>query len=89
MIIGRCTVLGKERADVERHLFQYSCRKATPLVFVKGDCVGSVADLEKLNSKGVIQEWLKDHEFDLVVIGGGSGGLAAAQVGYSLWGRTQ
>jgi thioredoxin reductase (NADPH) len=50
-------------------------------VFIKGDCIGGVDDLAQLERSGVLGEWLKDHQYDLIVIGGGSGGLAAAKVG--------
>lgn len=75
-----CLLSGTGREGIERTLFALTCRNALPLVFVKGDCVGNVADLAALNSKGVLKEWLSDHDYNLVVIGGGSGGLAAAQV---------
>lgn len=51
-----------------------------PLIFVKGNCVGSIPELEKLVDKGIIAESFKSHDYDFVVIGGGSGGLAAAKV---------
>uniref|UniRef100_A0A1I7XS38 Glutaredoxin domain-containing protein n=1 Tax=Heterorhabditis bacteriophora TaxID=37862 RepID=A0A1I7XS38_HETBA len=50
-----------------------------PLVYVKGDPVGGLDELQKLASSGILAEWLKDHKYDLIVIGGGSGGLAAAK----------
>uniref|UniRef100_A0A0M3HJX6 Pyr_redox_2 domain-containing protein n=1 Tax=Ascaris lumbricoides TaxID=6252 RepID=A0A0M3HJX6_ASCLU len=49
-------------------------------VIFQGDCVGGLADLLKLEESGALNEWLKEHNYDLVVIGGGSGGLAAAKV---------
>uniref|UniRef100_F1KVD8 Thioredoxin reductase 1 n=1 Tax=Ascaris suum TaxID=6253 RepID=F1KVD8_ASCSU len=54
-------------------------RTTMPLIFIKGDCVGGLADLLKLEESGALNEWLKEHNYDLVVIGGGSGGLAAAK----------
>uniref|UniRef100_A0A0M3KCD4 thioredoxin-disulfide reductase (NADPH) n=1 Tax=Anisakis simplex TaxID=6269 RepID=A0A0M3KCD4_ANISI len=35
--------------------------------------------LAKLEKSGALDEWLKQHQYDLVVIGGGSGGLATAK----------
>uniref|UniRef100_A0A915BFN7 thioredoxin-disulfide reductase (NADPH) n=1 Tax=Parascaris univalens TaxID=6257 RepID=A0A915BFN7_PARUN len=54
-------------------------RTTMPLIFVKGDCVGGLADLLKLEESGALNEWLKEHSYDMIVIGGGSGGLAAAK----------
>ncbi|VDM94917.1 unnamed protein product [Thelazia callipaeda] len=50
-----------------------------PLVFIKGDCCGSLKELHHHEAKGTLSEWLKEHQYDLAVIGGGSGGLAAAK----------
>ncbi|VDN59337.1 unnamed protein product [Dracunculus medinensis] len=50
-----------------------------PLIFIKGDCVGGLAELLALDQKGVLDSWLAKHDYDLAVIGGGSGGLAAAK----------
>ncbi|KRZ37756.1 Thioredoxin reductase 1, cytoplasmic [Trichinella pseudospiralis] len=68
-----------DRDRVISNLFDISGRNELPLIFVKGDCVGGVEDLKKLVENGVLKEWLADHQYDLVVIGGGSGGLAAAK----------
>ncbi|KRX60862.1 Thioredoxin reductase 1, cytoplasmic, partial [Trichinella sp. T9] len=69
--------INKDR--VLRYLFDISCRNLLPLIFVNGDCVGGVEELARLVEKGILKEWLADHQYDLVVIGGGSGGLAAAK----------
>uniref|UniRef100_A0A0K0D4R2 Glutaredoxin domain-containing protein n=1 Tax=Angiostrongylus cantonensis TaxID=6313 RepID=A0A0K0D4R2_ANGCA len=55
-------------------------RNEWPLVFIKGDAVGGLDELKMLSETGVLAEWLKDHQYDLIVIGGGSGGLAAAKM---------
>ncbi|EYB88676.1 hypothetical protein Y032_0243g3494 [Ancylostoma ceylanicum] len=58
-------------------------RNEWPLVFVKGDAVGGVSELKKLADSRILCEWLKDHQYDLIVVGGGSGGLAAAKMAAS------
>lgn len=55
-----------------------------PLAFVKGDFAGGLADLQTFNQSGALKEWLQPHQYDLVVVGGGSGGLAAAKVAATL-----
>ncbi|KAK5975943.1 Pyridine nucleotide-disulfide oxidoreductase [Trichostrongylus colubriformis] len=55
-------------------------RNQWPLVFIKGDAVGGLDELKKLADSQVLSEWLKDHKYDLIVVGGGSGGLAAAKM---------
>lgn len=54
-------------------------RSTMPLVFIKGDCVGGLQELKELDQRGVVEEWFKEHTYDLIVIGGGSGGLAASK----------
>ncbi|CDW52874.1 Pyr redox dim and Pyr redox and Pyr redox 2 domai n containing protein [Trichuris trichiura] len=68
-----------ERESIVKSLLSYAGREQLPLVFVKGDCVGCACDLEELNKRGLLKECLEDHKYDLVVVGGGSGGLAAAK----------
>ncbi|KHJ40636.1 thioredoxin and glutathione reductase [Trichuris suis] len=69
----------KKRQSIVKSLLSYAGREQLPLVFVKGDCVGCACDLEELNKRGLLKECLEDHKYDLVVLGGGSGGLAAAK----------
>ncbi|KAH7726881.1 thioredoxin reductase 1 [Aphelenchoides avenae] len=54
-------------------------RDGLPLVFINGDCIGGRTELGHLDKSGWLAEALKPHQYDLVVIGGGSGGLAAAK----------
>lgn len=51
-----------------------------PLLFIKGDFVGGYEELHRLEKSGALKSWLEQHDYDLIVIGGGSGGLAAAKV---------
>ncbi|PIO68536.1 hypothetical protein TELCIR_09674 [Teladorsagia circumcincta] len=46
----------------------------------KGDAIGGLDELKKLADSKILAEWLKDHKYDLIVVGGGSGGLAAAKM---------
>lgn len=54
-------------------------RHGLPLIFINGDCIGGLAELRVLEKSGFLVEALKPHTYDLVVLGGGSGGLAAAK----------
>lgn len=49
-----------------------------PLMYIKGNAVGGLKELKALK-QDYLKEWLRDHTYDLIVIGGGSGGLAAAK----------
>lgn len=49
-----------------------------PQIFIKGTPIGGISELKSIKSE-YLGEWLKDHQYDLIVIGGGSGGLAAAK----------
>ncbi|TKR67995.1 hypothetical protein L596_024052 [Steinernema carpocapsae] len=66
-------------ASQAQRILDITGRKSLPLFFVKGDCVGGVDDLNALKESGRLSSWLESHQYDLVVIGGGSGGLAAAK----------
>ncbi|GMS96159.1 hypothetical protein PENTCL1PPCAC_18334 [Pristionchus entomophagus] len=70
-------ILVKESAVKEME--KYTGLKGMPMVFVKGCPVGDEMTLRRVAEGGILTEWIKDHQYDLVVIGGGSGGLAAAK----------
>uniref|UniRef100_A0A915K3F6 thioredoxin-disulfide reductase (NADPH) n=1 Tax=Romanomermis culicivorax TaxID=13658 RepID=A0A915K3F6_ROMCU len=69
----------KTHANFPNKLLHFSGRKAFPLIFIKGDCIGGNDELRDLLTKDLLQEYYKEHDYDLVVIGGGSGGLAASK----------
>ncbi|KAH7691281.1 thioredoxin reductase 3-like protein, partial [Aphelenchoides avenae] len=54
-------------------------RHGLPLIFINGDCIGGLTELIQLDHSGWLEEALKPHDYDLIVVGGGSGGLAAAK----------
>ncbi|KAI6186137.1 hypothetical protein M3Y98_00099900 [Aphelenchoides besseyi] len=54
-------------------------RPGLPLVFIKGDCIGGISELRRLYQNGMLAEALKQHDYDLIVLGGGSGGVEAAK----------
>lgn len=66
--------------SVKERIQFVTLRNQWPLVFIKGDAVGGLDELKQLADTKVLPEWLKDHQYDLIVIGGGSGGLAAAKM---------
>ncbi|KAK0418009.1 hypothetical protein QR680_013323 [Steinernema hermaphroditum] len=74
--IGVATVT--DAAQTKR-ILEVTGRNSLPLFFVKGDCVGNFEDLYALKENGRLTSWLESHKYDLIVIGGGSGGLAAAK----------
>ncbi|VDL81571.1 unnamed protein product [Nippostrongylus brasiliensis] len=68
-------------SDAVKERLQFlTLRNQWPLVFIKGDAVGGLDELKSVAETGLLKEWIKDHQYDLIVIGGGSGGLAAAKM---------
>ncbi|CAD5225720.1 unnamed protein product [Bursaphelenchus xylophilus] len=59
-------------------------RPGLPLVFINGDCVGGINEMRTLHRTGYLAEALTPHDYDLIVLGGGAGGLAAAKEAASL-----
>ena len=56
-------------------------RTSVPQVFIGGKHIGGCDDTFKAKDEGVLAQLLKSHDYDydLIVIGGGSGGLAASK----------
>jgi len=69
---------GKEIQDA---LFKKSGQKTVPNVFIKGKHFGGWDDTFQAHQEGKLMELVATHnfEYDLVVIGGGSGGLAVSK----------
>ncbi|CAD6191281.1 unnamed protein product [Caenorhabditis auriculariae] len=78
---GMTFEIAKIRVNEEsrKRLSYLTLHESWPLVYIKGDPVGGIEHLKKIAETKVLTEWLKDHSYDLIVIGGGSGGLAAAK----------
>ena len=59
-------------------------QKTVPNVFIRGKHVGGADTVIKLHQEGELMSKIippsENYEYDLVVIGGGSGGLACSKV---------
>nr|DBA30998.1 TPA: hypothetical protein GDO54_006913 [Pyxicephalus adspersus] len=73
---------------LEEELYEYTMETALPNVFVKEKLIGGYDHIIQLSKDGLFQKLLEEKEdkpqedtydFDLIVIGGGSGGLAASK----------
>jgi len=53
--------------------------KELPLIYLRGNCIGGIEELQEIDKLGYTEEYIKKHDYDLIVVGGGSGGLAAAK----------
>ena len=67
--------------EIQSSLAEKTGRKTVPQVFVNGSFIGGCDDTLAANESGSLREMLKTHgyDYDLIVIGGGSGGLAASK----------
>ena len=67
---------------VQTILFDMTKQKTVPNVFMNRTHVGGCDDTKKAYETGYLQELLSGvkYDYDVIVIGGGSGGLASAKV---------
>jgi len=70
-------------AEVQNALHEKTGQRTVPNVFINGEHIGGCDDTLKLNAEGKLLPMIanENHSFDydIVVIGGGSGGLAASK----------
>jgi len=67
--------------ELQNALLAISGQKTVPNIFIREQHIGGCDDTLKLHNEGKLIELIsnKRYEFDLIVIGGGSGGLAASK----------
>ncbi|XP_078488103.1 thioredoxin reductase 1, cytoplasmic-like [Ciona intestinalis] len=72
-------------AEVQAVLLEVSGQRTVPNVYIKGQHLGGCDATLKAHSEGLLLKMIEapssthEYEYDLVVIGGGSGGLAASK----------
>jgi len=70
-------------ADVQAALLEKSGQRTVPNVYINGEHVGGCDDTLKLHSENkllsMVQKGAHNFDYDIIVIGGGSGGLAASK----------
>lgn len=70
-------------AEIQSALLEKSGQKTVPNVYVNGEHLGGATDVRAAHDNGRLQEMLKtdvtNYDYDLFVIGGGSGGLACSK----------
>ena len=67
---------------VQDALLDKTGQKTVPNLFIKGNHVGGASDTMAAHNEGRLLPMLRDekYDYDLFVIGGGSGGLACSKV---------
>lgn len=72
---------------IHEKLKEVTGQKTVPNVFIRGKHIGGADDTIKLHEEGKLMNLIvtpsENYTYDLVVIGGGSGGLACSKV--MLW----
>ena len=89
-------LIAEDGADIQDALLQKTGQKTVPNVFVNGQHIGGCDKTIEAHQSGRLQFLLSKeqgepsgtpdvkYDYDLVVIGGGSGGLAASKVCHDL-----
>ena len=69
-------------AEIQSTLFEMSGQRTVPNTYIKGKHLGGADDTLKAHSDGKLMQMIRDetYDYDLLVIGGGSGGLACSKV---------
>merc|ERR1739838_155246 len=72
--------------ELQAALYKRSGQKTAPNVYVKGQHLGGCDDTMQAYTEGRLLDMIATHkyEYDLVVLGGGSGGLAASKLAATL-----
>jgi len=72
--------------ELQAALYKRSGQKTVPNVYVKGQHLGGCDDTMQAYTEGRLLDMIATHkyEYDLVVLGGGSGGLAASKLAATL-----
>lgn len=69
---------------IHEKLKEVTGQKTVPNVFIRGKHIGGAVDTIKLHEEGKLMNLIvppsENYTYDLVVIGGGSGGLACSKV---------
>lgn len=68
-------------SEIQNALLEITGQRTVPNVFVAGQHLGGCDDTLKAHKEGRLQQMLNmgTYDYDLIVIGGGSGGLAASK----------
>ena len=72
-------------SSIQDGLIQMTGQKTVPNVFIRGKHLGGADDTMKAQEEGRLLSMLQEdsehgYDYDLIVIGGGSGGLACSKV---------
>ena len=69
---------------IQDKLKELTGQKTVPNVFIRGKHIGGASDTIKLHTDGKLMELIvppsENYTYDLIVVGGGSGGLACSKV---------